>query len=171
MIVGSCFRGDSDEEVMLLQHDVYYQALGIISGTCQEHTNLAHRILDDRWDEWEFVNRYDHRTLQRAHDTIAAAWRFRCLPSVRQIKLPTDHEHEEVPDFVGHWLDWLQAEVQSWKDTPYKIRLVIKILRNQNKPAGYRAEADLNWELIVRYDDVPWDQSRMDAADTALKTG
>ena len=38
-------------------------------------------------------------------------------------------------------------------------------------PAGYRAEADLNREIIARYGDVPWEQSRMDAADAALETG
>ena len=64
MIVGSCFRGDDDKDVMWLQHEVYHAALGIITGTCQEYMNFAHRILDDRWEEWDFITRFDHRTLQ-----------------------------------------------------------------------------------------------------------
>ena len=159
MWVGSCFRGDSDKVVMWMQHDVYHEALHIISGTSQEYTNFAHRILDDRWDEWEFIDRFDHRTLQDAHDTIAAAWRFRCLPSVRQMGFPIDGDHEGDPNFVGHWLNWLQEEVRSWKNSPYLIRLVMRILRNQNKSEGYRAEADLKMALIARYEDVPWKQS------------
>ena len=82
MIVGRCFHGDDGNDVMWLQHDVYNEALGIISGICQEYTNLAHRILDADPPRLETITSYDHRTLQRAHDTIAAAWRYRCLPSL-----------------------------------------------------------------------------------------
>ena len=169
MWVGSCFRGDSDNDVMWVQHGVYHQALGIITGTCQEYMNFAHRILDDRWEEWDFITRFDHRTLQNAHDTIAAAWRFRCLDAAKQMELSFDKEPGGEPDFVSHWLNWLQGEVKSWKNSPYLVRLVVKILRNQNEPAGYRAEADLNWELVLRYGDVPWEQSRIDAAQAAVK--
>ena len=164
MIVGSYFRGDSDKVVMWLQHDVYGEALRIISSICQEYTNFAHRILDDDWYERDLSDGFDHRILQDAHDTIAAAWRFRCLPSVRQMELPIDGDHEGTPNFVGHWLNWLQEEVRSWKDSPYLIRLVTRILRNQNKPEGYSAEADLKQELLAHYDDVPWEQSSIDAA-------
>ena len=155
---------------MSIQDDVYHEALGIISDTCQEYTNLAHRILD-RWDEWEFIERFDHRTLQIAHDTIAAAWRFLCLPSLRQMEFSFDCEHAGSPDFAGHWLSWLQGEVRSWKGSPYLIHLTTKILRNQNTQAGYAAESDLARELVARYSEVPWEGRRKDIADAAIETG
>ena len=155
MIVASFFRGDDDTDVMWLQHDVYGEALGIITSICQEYTHLAHQILDD-WDDWEFVARFDHRTLQYAHDIIAATWRFRCLSQIRQIALPVDRKAIELPNFQRHWLNWLDVEVRSWMHDPYLIRLVVKILRNQNNPTGYQAEHDLNLSLAQRYDDVPW---------------
>lgn len=164
MIVGCLYRGDDDKDIMMLQHEVYGQALGIISGTCQEHTNLALRILGDRWAEWEFISNFDHRTLQFAHDTIAAAWRFRCLLSVRQLNLPLDSWQVNVPDFQVQWLQWLKGEIESWKEEPRLIQLVVLILRNQNTPVGYRAEADLNRELIFRYEDVPWNPRILDIA-------
>lgn len=164
MIVASRFQGDDDVDVMMIQHDVYGKALGIISGTCQEYTNLAHRILDDDPPKWDFISRYDHRTLQRAHDTIAAVWRFRGLPSIRQMEFPLDREHGPLPDFAGHWLIWLEEEVSTWKYRSRLIRLVVTILQNQNVPVGYRAEADLNLELLHYYGDVPWYQRVIDVA-------
>ena len=152
---------------MRIQQDVFSEALGIITGTCLEVTNFAHRILD-RWEGWESVERFDHRTLQMAHDKIAAAWRFQCLPSLRQMELTHVQESKDKPDFAKHWLDWLREEIQSWKHNPYLIRLVVEILKNQNQPVGYRAEANLNWELIDRYLDVPWEQWIRDATSADL---
>ena len=63
---------------------------------------------------------------------------------------------EEEPDFIGHWLTWLQEEVLSWKYSPHLIRLVMKILTNQNKPVGYQAEDALRCGLIDHYSGVPW---------------
>ena len=164
MIVSSLFQEDDGDDVMWMQHDVYNEALGIISGACQEYMNLAHRILDDDQHKWEVITSYDHRTLQRAHDTIAAAWRFRWLPSLRQMEFPWDQGREGCPDFAGHWLKWLEEEVSSWKHNPLLIRLVVTIVQNQNVPVGYRAEGDLNVELLLRYEDVPWYQRVVDAA-------
>ena len=163
MIVAGRFHEDDDVDVMWIQHDVYNEALGIISGICQEYTNLAHRILDDDLPKWEIINSYDHRSMQRAHDTIAAAWRLRCLPSLRQMEFPLDGEPGEWPDFAGHWLKWLEEEVSSWKHHTPLIRLVVKIVQNQSVPVGYRAEDDLNVELLLHYEDVPWYQSVVDA--------
>ena len=163
MIVGSLFRGDEDTDVMWLQHDVYGEALGIITSICQEYTHLAHRILD-YWDGWEFIPSFDHRTLQYAHDVIAATWRFRGLPQIRQIALLIDRKVVEEPNFQRHWLNWLDVEVRSWMHDPYLIRFVVKILRNQNNPTGYQAEDDLKLILAQRYDDVPWSRPSLTVA-------
>ena len=164
MIVAGCFDGDSDEEVMWLQHDVFSQSVGIIAGRCQQHTRLAHRILGDRWDEWNPVDSFDSRTLSFAHDSIAAAWRYRSLPELRQLRLPVLDLTSERPDFVSHWLNWLRDELDSWWNHPELVRPVAQILGNQNEDIGFRAEADLNWELMLHYYDVPWKHSRTDAA-------
>ena len=171
MIVGKRFHGDDDNDVMWLQHDVYNEALGIISGICQEYTNLAHRILDDNPPRLEAITSYDHRTLQRAHDTIAAAWRYRCLPSLRQMELALDCEHRKCPDFAGHWLKWLEAEVSSWKHDTRLIRFVVTVVKNQNVPVGYLAENDLNLELLLRYEDIPWYQRVVYSAYSIRRAG
>ena len=158
MIVSSLFQGDDGDDVMWMQHDVYNEALGIISDICQDYTNLAHRILEEDPPDLKVIIGYDHRTLQRTHDTIAATWRFRCLPSLRQMEFHLDREHGKCPDFAGHWLKWLEEEVSSWKRDTRLIRLVVAIVQNQNMPVGYLAENDLNVDLLLRYEDVPWYQ-------------
>lgn len=237
--------GDRDIRIQWLQHDVYGEALDIITGSCQEHLRRAHTLLDD-WEAWDYIDSYDHRTMQRSHDLLAAVWRFRHEFELRQLKLPIDgmtktkhsdvveefiektngflrksavsgrivsvgaysieiirndvpaHElnnhyihnysrygysfvsrpqcpivfprqnikkgellvtddRSDFPGFIGHWLSWLRKEVESWVDTkPDRIRLVARILRNQNQPAGYRAEDDLSTSIINGNEDVPW---------------
>lgn len=177
--------------VMRLQRDVYYQALGIITNTCQEYIRLAYSVIGDPSQRWEFINCYDHRTFQHSHDILAAVWRFRHEGEVRQMELPvvrmcgeyacpwrTDEGElkldrlwggwncpkpgctwstkDEEPDFVGHWLRWLQEEVRSWKHSPHLIRNVMQILQNQNPPVRYRSQAALSCDLLARYSDVPW---------------
>ncbi len=90
MIVGPLFDGDGyvDGHVMWRQHDVYHRALGIITNTCQEYARLAHSLISDPSIGWEFINSYDHRTLQKSHDIMAAVWRFRHENETRQMELP-----------------------------------------------------------------------------------
>ena len=171
MIIGTYFDGDDDDDAKLLQHNVYHSALRILTGTCEEYTILAHRILDARWDEWELTTSFDHHTLQHPHDIIAAVWRFRCLPGIRQIELPLDTAKVEEPDLQALWLQWLREYVESWRYQPYLIRFVIKILRNQNQPIGYRAETDLNWELLENlHGSVPWKRGLINAVEKSLNS-
>lgn len=170
MIVGRYFDGDGDRDlhVQWLQHDVYSEALGIISSTCQEYMRSAHALLDD-WEGWEFIERFDHRTLQHAHDLLAAVWRFRYEMKLRQFDSPSERPTGDKPDFVGHWLSWLREEVESWIHDPGRIRLVVTILRNQNQPVGYKAETALHWDIMTVCSDVHWKRSVVHATKSALK--
>ena len=171
MIVGTYFDGDgdSDSHVQWLQHDVYGEALGIISRTCQEHMRTAHALLDN-WEGWELIESLDHRTLQDAHDLLAAVWRFRYEMELRQIESSFEKPTKDEPNFVGHWLSWLKEEVESWIHDPERVRLVVTILRNQNQPAGYKAETALQWDIMTVCDDVPWKRSMIEATKSDLES-
>ena len=153
---------------------------------------LAYRLMDDTVESWEPVDFVDHRTLQHAHDILAAVWRFVFEIKLRQLELPGIRpcqnyycpsriegrtiffhglrdgkecpapycdwlRYKEEPDFVGHWLNWLKKEVNSWKRDPHLIRLVMRILRNQNQTLGYEAEDELEDELKHKYyEDNHW---------------
>ena len=66
-------------------------------------------------------------------------------------------QYKKEPDFAGHWLSWLRKEVCSWKNYPLLIRLVIRILKNQNQLVGYEAEEKLEEALTYNYyANIPW---------------
>ena len=136
----------------------------------------AHALLEN-WEGWEFIERFDHRTLQIAHDLLAAVWRFRYEMKLRQFELPFEEQKPlfeqprgDEPAFMGHWLTWLQEEVDSWIHDPERVRLVVTILRNQNQPVGYKAETALHWDIMMGFSDVPWKRSLVQATKSTLKS-
>jgi hypothetical protein len=149
LIVGDYFDGDTDTDTSWEQHDVYHQALRSLIGTCNRLAQFAKAVLDDQHHEdWGEVESCDHRTLQAAHDLLAAVWRYRHAD--RQGTLPF------MASFETSWLDWLHAEVFGWIDHPGMVRAVQILLTNQNKPLGYTAETDLCRSILARFSDVPW---------------
>ena len=194
MIVTTRFDGDTGDyidQVQWAQHDVYHDALRIIVRNCMGQAKLAHMVLYDDWRErWNPSDGFDHRTLQVAHDILAAVWRRHAF-ATRLVPLPFDGRQfplpfEDVwdgdgPNFAERWLKWLEDEVKSWNYVNFwiwdsddhnarLIRLVVRILENQNIPVGYRAETELAWELISKFQYVvPWERNFADAARSAYE--
>lgn len=155
MIVGNYFDGDEDRTTAWAQHDVYGKALDIIVTGCREHVTFAIDLLGLQWPkQWTTDFRYDHRTLQGAHDLLAAAWRFR-TNSIQPV-LPFGGEDQGHEQQMGAWLSWLRSEVSSWRHQLRLIALVMTILAEQNNELGYQAEDELAERLKLRFDDVPW---------------
>lgn len=169
MIVAPQFQGD-DMALAEMQHDVYADALSIIVRRCKRFARMAIAILggDSKHPQWDDAPRFDHRTLQFAHDLLAAAWRYETNPPQSSLPLPQDRPKREyeadTPD--GRWLQWLDAEVASWlhveagpwDEGQQKIRFVLEILANQGKPAGDEAGAGLAQLIYRRFRHVPWDK-------------
>lgn len=160
------FDGDVDMELAKKQHEVYGQALGIIVRQCNLYAEFARSLLDDDdHPEWGTVESFDHRTLQGAHDLLAAAWRFR--NAFRQSELPFVNKNS-LDEAQKLWLDGLRNEVDRWINYPERVRWVQLILTNQNKPLGYIAEAQLALNIINGFSDVPWDQKLREVHEAAL---
>ena len=165
MIVGSYFEGD-DKEVAWKQHDVYGVALATIVSTCNLHTNRARALLNSsEHPEWGETKCHDHRTLQCAHDLLAAAWRSR--NEFRQTSL-LPGENRTLDDVHLLWLDWLRNEIAGWSTLPHLVRSVQLILTNQNEQLGYEAESQLCIDIIDRFPDVPWERRVRDAFEADL---
>ena len=155
MIVGVFFEDDWDHALKWKQHDVYGNALGIIVATCREHVARAASLLEvERPGQWETDVQIDHRTLQDAHDILAAVWRHATSPV--QTSLPLEVPATRATRGVTGWLEWLRVEVRSWWEEPRLVALVSAILANQNQPAGYQAEEELAERLHRRFSAVPW---------------
>jgi len=166
LIVGRYYDGDGDMDLAWKQHDVYGQALGIISSTCNRYAAFAKALLEDTGhNDWGKIDRFDHRTLQDCHDLLAAAWRFR--NDSCQGKLPFEDAEDSVPA-ESRWLDWLRKEVSGWIDHPHLVRSVQLILTNQNQLTGYIAESQLCLDTMSCFPDVPWEGSWRNACEKAL---
>lgn len=169
MIVASFFEDDEDQEVAWKQHEVYGDALGIIVGTCNRHALFARAVLhDSKHDDWGTVVRFDHRTIQNAHDLLAAAWRFE--NDLRQPKLPFEPENP-LDHVQALWLEWLRKETEKWITAPWIVRSVQVILTNQNQPLGYKAEGQLCLDILDRFPDVPWKPHLRAAHETDPESG
>lgn len=162
MIVGSYFDGDEDMKTAWTQHNVYSDALRAITGECRSLVFFAHYVAGTgkeipRPDEITF----DHRTLQSAHDILAAVWRHD--NDLMQLELPFENPKRDM--FGGEitpimrWLWWLRDEVRSWIDEPQLVRAVWTIIENQNNERGYEAEDVLKAALLYRFSRVPWKAS------------
>ena len=166
MYIIPLFEGDVDMEVARKQHDVYPQALEIIVWKCARYTEFARFLLNDAdHPEWGTVDSYDHRTLQHAHDLLAAVWRFR--NDFRQAVLPFAAK-KSLHEVQTLWLDWLRHEITGWIDYPHRVRWVQLILANQHKLPGYIAEALLSLDIIDWFTDVPWKQQFREAYEATL---
>ena len=127
------------------------------------------RVLhDSKHEDWGKEVRLDHRTVQGAHDLLAAAWRFK--NDLRQGTLAFEPQIR-LDDVPRLWIQWLQDETASWVAAPWIVRSVQIILRNQNQPLGYKAEAELCLEILNRFADVPWRPDLRAAHETDLAKG
>ena len=166
MYVGPCFEGDEDMEVAWKQHDVYSEALWIIVCACDRYTEFARSLLNDTDHlEWGTHDHFDHRTLQGAHDLLAAIWRWRT--DFRQTAFPFVAK-KSLDEVQALWLDWLRQEVAGWIDYPHRVRWVQLILANQNKPLGNIAETQLALDIIDCYWTVRWNQGLREAYEASL---
>ena len=178
MITSPLFKGDNDEEVQWQQRSVYRNALRTIVSECNRHARFARAILppairavlhDSQHADWGKAEKFDPRTLQNAHDLLAAAWRFRFRFDLRQLKLRLEHPDTPIDTLKPqihwvvdplspqlHWLWWLARETETWIDEPWFIRLVLLILSNQNEAVEYQAEYELRISIINKFPDVPW---------------
>nr|WP_294504256.1 hypothetical protein [uncultured Rhodopila sp.] len=169
MIVGTFFKCDDDAETAWKQHDVYGEALGAIIRTSNRLALFAKSLLDDKsHPNWGTIETCDHRTLQGAHDLLAAAWRFR--HNFRQSELPLERSPELLVPHTPEnlWLWWLRDEIEKWVWRPELVRDVQLILANQNQPVGYAAESRLCLALLDRFHDVPWNPEWRDTYESDL---
>jgi hypothetical protein len=150
MIIAPRYHGDEAIPAMQQQHDAYGAALQIIVGGIQDHERSAAHILGQP-PLPDLPSQFDHRTLQDAHDLLAAAWRWRS--DVVQIGLPFAGDNSALTRI---WLDWLREEVRGWWRQPALVTTCADILRHSNEPRGHAAEQSLAELLRQRFADIPW---------------
>ena len=157
MIVAPRFRDDTDDEAQLKQHDTYGYALRTIIEVADKYAEFAKKLLgDEKHPDWGLKHRaeIDHRTLQEAHDLLAAAWRYQHAFR-RQLTLSFPENRPDEPTEVL-WLRWLRAEIESWSERPDMVRYIQIILTSQNDDKGYEAERALATAIKDKFYEAPW---------------
>ena len=186
MFVRKYFVGDSDGQTQRSQASVYPDALRIIVKGCVGQEKLAHMGLSDDWSETLNPSDGFHplraaHDILAATWRFGHASSFR--QSWPQPDIPLDFPIWDTmkPGRADYWLRWLKSETKSWRHggfglevsgsyqrpnprladlvvrpNPRLADLVVRILENQNTLVGDRAQAQLDWELVNRFKDVPW---------------
>jgi hypothetical protein len=154
MIVGSCFNGDSNETLMLIQHDLYFPLLGLLVQYSKERYLNAIRLIGVKTELAKLVEqikRFDHRVLQNAHDRIAAYYRF-AHDNRGQMPLPFDNKTYE--DFlIEEWSTFFTEEAQKLTESDPIVIAILTAVAYENTQKGYAAEKHLLTLLDMRYED------------------
>jgi hypothetical protein len=151
MIVGTYFTDDANYDLKIKQHDIYYRAIGLMITSCNNIAECA-PVPDylAPCENWGKIDKCDHRTIQFAHDLLAAVYRYKVLVSSQ------DLASNRIEEPTSSWITWFCIEVQSWWKAPALLENFLAILTHQNEPYGYLAETRLCLAILDRFRDVPW---------------
>jgi len=150
------FEGDNNEVMKLIQHDIYNDLLGYL------FSYSASRYLDDikyTWISPDFVpkirnlNGFDHRTLQGAHDLIAAYFRYLLSDSFPQNLFP--EKFEIINFYTIIWKEYYLQEVALLGEIEPIAEMIVTAVGFQNTERGYDAEDKLRELLKERYKLMP----------------
>ena len=152
MIIGNFFNGDDNYDLKIIQHDVYKDSIGLMISVCNSFSKCATPPADlPNPERWGCIDRCDHRTIQFAHDLLAAAYRFKYVFRPDELKSTQGKFHDK------RWRNWLFSELLSWNKSPHLIGHFLTIMTNQNEPDGYAAESRLCIAILDRFPEIPWD--------------
>ena len=101
MIVGNSFKGDDNDTLKSVQHDLYWGLLPSLLEHALQKYREASEILGVRAElagKITAISSFDHRVLQAAHDIIAAYYRFKYPDKEGQLILPFSHPDDGGKD-------------------------------------------------------------------------
>jgi len=153
VIVCERFPGDTNGELMNVQHDVYGWALGQLFESARAVYLHSARVIGIDTPLTQSLEtsdgRFDHRVLQEAHDLLAARFR-RMRPDLQQPDLEPGEHGQRLRQ---EWCRYLSKEATRLAEQPLICRAIVKAVVYQNTQAGYRAEEEL--AVCLRLGDEP----------------
>lgn len=152
-MVGSQFLlRDNNHTLMRVQHDAYSELVGHLCGASRQRYLEAASLLqtdNDLSAKLQLMDSFDHRTLQSAHDRIAAYFRF-LSPPLAQITLDeTEEQYRRRLEL--HWLRFFYPELEDLNKIDDFTRAVCNAAADGNKEPGVAAERWLDRHLVNRY--------------------
>jgi hypothetical protein len=111
MFVGSKFPGDKNDILMKVQSDLYGELLGFLHSYPRERYLCACRLVQSRPElakRVETETTFDYRTLQGAHDHIAAWFRFLQKDKSGRTLFETEESYRER--IASEWRSFLKTK-------------------------------------------------------------
>lgn len=147
MIIGACFEGDDDEELMEYQHGCYYDSLQRWIRLAGERHCSYRRLpewedISRLWDTFREEGYHDHRTIQAHHDLIAERFRM--------IQKNPDRFFWIIRGKNG-WFDFFNNEIARLMKDPEMLRLFMTAVACANTRTGYDAEDALLDKMREKY--------------------
>lgn len=159
MIISELFQGDSIR-IANIQHDSYDQALLKIVRFATEKHRKAGAILAVRTelcDKRDDLMRFDHRTLQWLHDSIAGAFRWKyCLNA--DLFTDASFSPDSAEDIAQLWFDFLHSELERIFDIYLRLPhwILTSIIYANPDPRGMAAEDELYEMTRMLYPELRW---------------
>ena len=151
MIVGSEFPRDKNRTLMNVQHGVYGEmVVRLFTGPRDRYRAAAAllRIESELSERLRSMDGFDHRTLQLAHDRIAAVFRFSDDGGQLQLgESDADYRRRLEED----WRGFVQSEVGQLTEDDEFTRAICTATAFGNKDPGVAAEHWLDQFLRDRY--------------------
>lgn len=155
LFVGSEFPGDQNEVLKNVQFRVYGEMLTRLFSRARDRYLDACGVVDVETDlavRLKEMNYFDHRTLQDAHDLIAAWFRFSGDTS-GQLRLEETPEAYELR-LATDWHDFFGREIGRLIESDEFTRNILTAAVFANTDRGYAAEASTRAYLKQRYLDM-----------------
>ena len=182
MWVGYEFPGDINETLKLVQHGCYWEKVGLLFYAARNRYVSACRFIGFETVVFKRIikiNGFDHRVLQRAHDKIAAYYRFAyddggqmtlfSLEQPIQTYFPDSEKASYKAKLLTGWSQFYHEEVKKLADDNAIAHAILNAVLYQNSPEGYEAEDRLIELLEYRYGELKITDSEDDLWCSASK--
>lgn len=149
MIVTSVFPDDHDTSLMFAQHAEYASVIGEwVERSCRAYERAEElcAIRTALGDIARSLQGFDHRTVQGAHDLMAAWYRFRFGRAPLFRDAPAD-----PTEMRAAWRQFASEEIGRLLESPAVTRRLLLAVAYANKPVGLEAERELAELLKRRY--------------------
>jgi len=162
MIVGYSFKGDDNDTLMWVQHDLYWGLLSSLLEHAMQKYREASVILGVRAElagKLTDISSFDHQILQATHDIIAAYYRFKYQDKEGQLILPFSHPDDGGNGpvetlkklYAREWCEFWYLEIKELTRDGEIVRSLLTSVAYQNTDKGYDAEELLCNILKDRY--------------------
>ena len=152
MIVASEFPGDDNETLKRVQHALYGQMLiCLFLSPCDGYLAACRLTGSDTeiGTRVRAMTGFDHRTLQSAHDQIAAWYRF-SVDDGGQLRLGESALAFEAR-LSAEWRDFFRREIEALAESDEFTRDILAAAVFANSDRGLAAEAGVREFLKERY--------------------